>query len=74
MRFTWRSFCAFITTWNISSLLIRLWGQGPFDSPDYAYALKALMFSIINKSEINAHCSQKCIKLIAEMNSLSPKT
>ena len=59
MRFTGRSFLAIITTWNINSSLTRLRGQGPFDFPGYAYALKALMVGIIDKSEINAYYSQK---------------
>ena len=43
MRFTGRSFLAIVTTWNINASLTRLRGQGPFDSPGYAYALIALM-------------------------------
>ena len=74
MRFTGRSFLAIITTCNINTSLTQLRGQGLFNYPGYAYALIALTVGIINKSEINAHCSQKCIKLTAEMNSLSPKT
>ena len=72
MHFTGRSFLAFVTTWNINPSLTRLRGQGPFDSSGYSYALIALMEVSLIKVKLMIIVFTN--ELIAEMNSLSPKT